>query len=207
MAVRLSHTDARGQVRMVDVGAKPETDRQAVASAAVKMAPSTLALVMGDGVDVIAAPSPKGDVLATARLAAIAALKRTAELIPLCHPVRVVGTDVALDGDASLPGVRIRVTVRAFDRTGVEMEAMVGAAAAALTIYDMVKGVERGVEITAVRLEEKSGGRSGTWRRHRADEGGETAGRARASNANGKPRKLLNKAKAVAGKGAKVQEG
>jgi len=207
MAARLSHTDARGQVRMVDVGAKPETDRQAVASAAVKMAPSTLALVMGDGVDVIAAPSPKGDVLATARLAAIAALKRTAELIPLCHPVRVVGTDVALDGDASLPGVRIRVTVRAFDRTGVEMEAMVGAAAAALTIYDMVKGVERGVEITAVRLEEKSGGRSGTWRRHRADEGGETAGRARASNANGKPRKLLNKAKAVAGKGAKVQEG
>ena len=194
MPARLSHTDARGQVRMVDVGAKPETDRLAVATAAVKMAPSTLALVMGDSVGVIAPPSPKGDVLATARLAAIAALKRTAELIPLCHPVRVVGTDVAIDGDASLPGVRIRVTVRAFDRTGVEMEAMVGAAAAALTIYDMVKGVERGVEITAVRLEAKSGGRSGTWHRPgersepRKSAGGETEVRPRASNSNRSPR-------------------
>ena len=93
MAARLSHTDARGQVRMVDVGAKPETARQAVASAAVKMAPSTLALVVGDGVEGAGPPSsPKGDVLGTARLAAIAALKRTAEWIPLCHPVRVVGT-------------------------------------------------------------------------------------------------------------------
>jgi len=196
MAARLSHTDARGQVRMVDVGAKPETERQAVASAAVKMAPSTLALVMGDGVDVVAAPSPKGDVLATARLAAIAALKRTAELIPLCHPVRVVGTDVALDGDASLPGVRIRVTVRAFDRTGVEMEAMVGAAAAALTIYDMVKGVERGVEITGVRLEEKSGGRSGTWRRLGDKTGRETEGGARASNSDRRPRVAASRPKA-----------
>ena len=159
---------------MVDVGAKPETARQAVATAAVTMSPSTLALVVGPAED-----SPKGDVLATARLAAIAALKRTAEWIPLCHPVRVVGTDVALEGDPRLPGVRVRVTVRAFDRTGVEMEAMVGAAAAALTIYDMVKGVERGVEITAVRLEEKSGGRSGTWRRGGA---GGTGGGARASN-------------------------
>jgi cyclic pyranopterin phosphate synthase len=200
---------------MVDVGAKPETARQAVASAAVKMAPSTLALVMGDGVDVIAAPSPKGDVLATARLAAIAALKRTAELIPLCHPVRVVGTDVALDGDAGLPGVRIRVTVRAFDRTGVEMEAMVGAAAAALTIYDMVKGVERGVEITAVRLEEKSGGRSGTW--HRPGEHGEpgepgrragreTEGSSRASNSNRRPRAAKGQSK-VQVKAAKAQRG
>ena len=103
--------------------------------------------------------------LATARLAAIAALKRTADWIPLCHPVRVVGTDVDLVLDRALPGVRVRVTVRAFDRTGVEMEAMVGAAAAALTIYDMVKGVERGVEIRAVRLEEKRGGKSGEWRR------------------------------------------
>jgi cyclic pyranopterin phosphate synthase len=145
---------------MVDVGAKPETLRAARASAAVRMAPETLALVeAGSGA------RGKEDVLATARLAAIAALKRTAEWIPLCHPVRVVGSDVDLAPDRSLPGVRISVTVRALDRTGVEMEAMVGAAAAALTVYDMVKGAERGVEILAVRLEEKRGGRSGHWRR------------------------------------------
>jgi cyclic pyranopterin phosphate synthase len=145
---------------MVDVGAKPETAREAVASAAVRMTRATLALVAsGTGA------RGKGDVLATARLAAIAALKRTAEWIPLCHPVRVVGSDVDLTLDRALPGVRVRVTVRAFDRTGVEMEAMVGAAAAALTVYDMVKGVERGVEIQAVQLEEKRGGKSGEWRR------------------------------------------
>ncbi len=143
---------------MVDVGAKPETDRVAVASAVVKMSRATLTLVEeGSG--------KKGDVLATARIAAIAALKRTAEWIPLCHPVRVVGTDVVLTADRKLPGVRVRVEVHAHDRTGVEMEAMVGAAAAALTIYDMVKGAEKGVEILAVRLEEKRGGRSGRWKR------------------------------------------
>jgi cyclic pyranopterin phosphate synthase len=143
---------------MVDVGGKPETDRVAVATAAVKMAAATLDLVE-------AGSGKKGDVLSTARIAAIAALKRTADWIPLCHPVRVVGTDVTLEPDRRLPGVRVRVEVHAFDRTGVEMEAMVGAAAAALTVYDMVKGAERGVEISAVRLEEKRGGRSGHWRR------------------------------------------
>src|SRR4051812_35178843 len=108
MSSRLSHTDARGQVRMVDVGAKAETARVAVATAAVKMALSTLELVMGpaQGTTTVAG-SPKGDILATARLAAIAALKRTADWIPLCHPVRVVGIDVALAGDAALPGVRV----------------------------------------------------------------------------------------------------
>jgi cyclic pyranopterin phosphate synthase len=160
MRSRLSHVDARGAAHMVDVGAKPETAREAVASAAVRMSSATLGLVAsGTGA------RGKGDVLATARLAAIAALKRTAEWIPLCHPVRVVGSDVDLTLDRALPGVRVRVTVRAFDRTGVEMEAMVGAAAAALTVYDMVKGVERGVEIRAVQLEEKRGGKSGEWRR------------------------------------------
>jgi cyclic pyranopterin phosphate synthase len=143
---------------MVDVGAKPETDRVAVATAAVKMERATLDLVE-------AGSGKKGDVFSTARIAAIAALKRTSDWIPLCHPVRVVGTDVTLEADRRLPGVRVRVEVHAFDRTGVEMEAMVGAAAAALTIYDMVKGAERGVEISAVRLEEKRGGRSGHWRR------------------------------------------
>jgi cyclic pyranopterin phosphate synthase len=143
---------------MVDVGDKPETHRVAVASAVVKMKLATLKMVE-------AGSGKKGDVLATARIAALAALKRTADLIPLCHPVRVVGTDVELEVDRRLPGVRVRVSVHAYDRTGVEMEAMVGASAAALTIYDMVKGAERGVEILAVRLEQKSGGRSGTWRR------------------------------------------
>src|SRR5579872_2600635 len=157
---RLTHLGPRGQARMVDVGDKPETARAATASAAVRMKPATLALIKSR-----TGAKNKGDVLATARIAALAAIKRTAELIPLCHPVRVVGSDVALSPDAKLPGVRIAVTVRAFDRTGVEMEAMVGAAAAALTIYDMVKGAERGVEIRAVRLEEKRGGRSGLWRR------------------------------------------
>ena len=143
---------------MVDVGAKAETARVAVAEALVLMQSETLALCQPG------AGNKKGDVLATARLAAIAAIKRTDELIPLCHPVRVVGSAVELVCDPSLPGVRINVTVHAFDRTGVEMEAMVGAAAAALTIYDMVKGVERGVSIEGVRLLEKRGGRSGHWR-------------------------------------------
>ena len=169
MPQRLTHTNARGHVRMVDVGAKPETARQAVASAEVVMKPATLELVVGGGT------SPKGDVLATARLAAIAALKRTADWIPLCHPVRVVGTEVDLTCDPTLPGIRVRVAVRAFDRTGVEMEAMVGASAAALTIYDMVKGVERGVEIRGIRLEEKRGGRSGEWRRPAAARASGTA--------------------------------
>jgi cyclic pyranopterin phosphate synthase len=145
---------------MVDVGAKPETARRAVAAAEVRMSAGTLGLVTSG-----AGARGKGDVLATARLAAVMACKRTADLIPLCHPVRVVGTDVTFTIDRRLPGVRVEVAVDAVDRTGVEMEAMVGASAAALTIYDMVKGVERGVEIGAVRLLEKSGGRSGTWRR------------------------------------------
>ena len=156
----LPHLDERGAARMVGVGAKPETARRAVASAEVRMSLATLGLVAGGS-----SSSKKGDVLATARLAAVMACKRTSDLVPLCHPVRIVGTDVAFTIDRRLPGVRVEVSVDAVDRTGVEMEAMVGASAAALTIYDMVKGVERGVEIGAVRLLEKSGGRTGTWRR------------------------------------------
>jgi cyclic pyranopterin monophosphate synthase len=143
---------------MVDVGAKPETERSALAEALVLMQPETLALVESGA-------GRKGDVFSTARIAALAALKRTADLIPLCHPVRIVGTDVTLAVDRRLPGVRILVEVKAFDRTGVEMEAMVGATTAALTVYDMVKGVERGVTVGPVRLLEKRGGRSGLWRR------------------------------------------
>jgi cyclic pyranopterin phosphate synthase len=167
---------------MVDVGEKAETAREAVAVAEVRMSRPTVALVFAGprrrraGRRPTTEPRPtvattlanglaKGDALATARLAAISAVKRTSELIPLCHPVRVVGTDVELRPLPRLPGLRIEVRVRAFDRTGVEMEAMVGAAAAALTVYDMVKGVERGVEITSVRLELKRGGRTGLWTR------------------------------------------
>jgi cyclic pyranopterin phosphate synthase len=156
-AAKLSHLDARGRARMVDVGAKPETQRLAIAEAVVVMRPETLALIQsGSG--------KKGEVLSTARIAALAALKRTSQLIPLCHPVRVVGSDVTLEADPSLPGVRAVVEVHAFDRTGVEMEALVGAAVAALTIYDMVKSAERGVTIGPLRLLEKRGGRTGSWR-------------------------------------------
>jgi cyclic pyranopterin phosphate synthase len=161
---RLSHVDERGAARMVAVGAKPETARRAVASAEVRMSVSTLALVARGA-------ASKGDVLATARLAGIMACKRAAEWIPLCHPVRVVGTDVDLVVDRALPGVRVRVTVDAVDRTGVEMEAMTACAVAALTVYDMVKGLERGVEIEHVVLLEKTGGRN-DWRR---DEDGRDA--------------------------------
>ena len=143
---------------MVDVGLKPETMRLAVATAAVRMTPPTLEAV-------IARSGPKGDVLAVARVAALSGLKQTSNLIPLCHPVRVVAAEVDLKPDPALPGVRVRVTVTAYDRTGVEMEAMTGASIAALTIYDMVKGLERGVCIESLQLEEKSGGRQGAWRR------------------------------------------
>ena len=154
----LTHVDAKGAAHMVDVGAKPETLRTAVATAAVRMSRGTLAAV-------VARSGPKGDVLAVARVAALSGLKQTSALIPLCHPVRVVGAEVDLRPDSRLSGVRVKVTVTAFDRTGVEMEAMMGASLAALTVYDMVKGMERGVTIEALQLEEKSGGRRGVWRR------------------------------------------
>jgi cyclic pyranopterin monophosphate synthase len=145
---------------MVDVGGKPETERLAVASAEVHMALATLRLV-----EQATGARDKGDVLAAARLAGIMAARRTSELIPLCHPVRLTSCEVEVEVDRKLPGVRIRAAARAIDRTGVEMEALVAASTAALTVYDMVKAAERGVEIRAVRLEEKRGGKSGVWRR------------------------------------------
>jgi cyclic pyranopterin phosphate synthase len=160
---RLSHSDARGRARMVDVAAKPETLREAVAAAEVRMQPATLRLV-----EQAVGARGKGDVLAVARLAGMMAAKRTADLIPLCHPVRLVGCDLDLTTDRALPGVRVQARARAVDRTGVEMEAMVAVAVAALTVYDMVKGAERGVEIRGVRLEEKRGGKSGLWLRRAA---------------------------------------
>ena len=153
---RLTHLDERGAARMVDVGAKPETARRAVARAVVRMAPATAAAVA-------AGDAPKGDVLGVARIAGIQAAKRTGELIPLCHPLGLDHVDVR--AEVVEGGVRIEAEAAVTDRTGVEMEAMTAASVAALTVYDMVKGLERGVEIASVALLEKSGGRSGTWRR------------------------------------------
>lgn len=166
----LTHLDERGRARMVDVGGKPETLREAKASALVRMSQATLSLINEGRAGARGEKPSKGDVLAVARIAALQGMKQTAILIPLCHPVRMVGSEVDLALDPSLPGVRILVTARALDRTGVEMEAMVGASVAALTIYDMVKGNERGVEIASVRLEKKRGGKSGVWVRGMGDE-------------------------------------
>ncbi|HSK03295.1 MAG TPA: cyclic pyranopterin monophosphate synthase MoaC [Kofleriaceae bacterium] len=153
---KLTHFDDAGAARMVDVGAKPETARTAIASGSIAMARATAAAVRAGRIG-------KGDVLGVARLAGIGAAKRTADLIPLCHPLRLTGVDVelAVTGDA----VAITATVRAFDRSGVEMEALAAVAAAALTVYDMCKAIDRGMVISEIRLEEKRGGKSGTWRR------------------------------------------
>jgi len=152
----LSHLDERGNARMVDVGAKTTTDREAVAEAVVVLSEPTLRALMDGSL-------PKGDAAAVARVAAIQAVKRTADLIPLCHPLSLSAVEVAIEEVES--GVRLTVTVRTTDRTGVEMEALTGAAVGALTIYDMVKGIERGAEIGPVRLLRKSGGASGKWER------------------------------------------
>jgi cyclic pyranopterin phosphate synthase len=151
----LSHLDASGQAQMVSVTTKEPTARRAVARAVVRMRKESIAHLYDN---------PKGDVLSAARLAGIQAAKRTWELIPLCHPVAITGSSIELrvDADAS---VTILATVEAFDRTGVEMEALVAASTAALTIYDMMKAVDRWITITDVALLEKSGGRSGHLRR------------------------------------------
>ena len=143
---------------MVDVGGKSVSERRAVARALVRMSPETAALVeRGD--------APKGDVIGTARIAGIQAAKRTDELIPFCHPLPLSFVDVAVEVDPAGGMVTITAETRTTARTGVEMEAMLAAAVAALTVYDMVKGVERGVEVAEVALLEKAGGRTGEWRR------------------------------------------
>jgi cyclic pyranopterin phosphate synthase len=154
----LTHLDEHGTARMVDVGAKPATSRRAVARALVRMSPATAAKVL-------AGDAPKGDVLGTARIAGIQAAKRTGDLIPLCHPLPLDHVDVDAAVDAAAGTVTLTAEASVTARTGVEMEAMTAVSVAALTVYDMVKGIERGVEIAEVALLEKSGGRSGTWRR------------------------------------------
>lgn len=152
----LSHIDERGQARMVDVGDKPETRREAVARGWIVMKPETLLLIQSSGL-------PKGDVLATARLAGIMAAKRTAELIPLCHPLPLDSVAVECRPDEASNAVEITATVHVTARTGAEMEALTAVAVAALTIYDMCKAVDRSMHIETVRLMIKSGGESGTW--------------------------------------------
>jgi cyclic pyranopterin phosphate synthase len=160
VAERLTHLDEHGDARMVDVGGKPVTERRAVAEAVVRMTPETARLVA-------AGDAPKGDVLGTARIAGVMAAKKTGELIPLCHPIGLDHVDVEATIDIEAGTVTLTATAGVTARTGVEMEAMTAAAVAALTVYDMVKGVERGVVVQEVALVEKTGGRSGAWRRPR----------------------------------------
>lgn len=155
---RFTHFDEQGKARMVDVSAKAETDRVAVASAAVIMAPATLKLIMEGG-------AKKGDVLAVAELAGIMAAKRTSDLIPLCHPLPLTSVEVKLSCDPARNAVDIRATCRTTGKTGVEMEALTAASVAALTVYDMCKAVDRAMVLSDIRLEHKSGGKSGTYDR------------------------------------------
>ena len=154
----LTHTDAEGHARMVDVGAKPETARTASAEGTIAMSSDALAAIESNAL-------AKGDALATARIAGILAAKRTAELIPLCHPIALTDVGIDFEFDKSVPGVRVRAWASTRGRTGVEMDALTAASVALLTIYDMAKSIDRGMKISDVQLTAKSGGRSGDWKR------------------------------------------
>jgi cyclic pyranopterin phosphate synthase len=154
----LTHLDAKGQAYMVDIADKAVTSRRAIAEGCVVMEPATLGLIR-------AGDAKKGDVLGTARLAGIMAAKRTHELIPLCHPLMLSKVSLELTLDDTLPGVRVTAEVRVGGQTGVEMEALTAVSVACLTIYDMVKAVDRGMRIEAVQLLHKSGGKSGVYER------------------------------------------
>lgn len=156
MNENLTHFDERGQAWMVDVGAKSETDRQAVAAGAIRMKPETLAIITGG-------TAKKGDVLGIARIAAIQAAKRTSDLIPLCHPIALSKVEVGFDIDEKSSTVTCRAEVRCHGKTGVEMEALTAVSVGLLTIYDMCKAVDRGMMIGDLKLLLKSGGRSGPW--------------------------------------------
>jgi cyclic pyranopterin monophosphate synthase len=161
---RLTHVDRSGRPRMVDVSAKPATARRAVAEAIVTLSPETLSMVIDGG-------GPKGDVLGVAELAGVMGGKRTSDLIPLCHPLALTDLVVQVTPDRAAGGLRVRAEAATIGPTGVEMEALTAASVAALTIYDMVKGVERGVEIRSIGLISKSGGKSGEWHRGSGPEG------------------------------------
>ena len=152
----LTHFDAQGQAHMVDVSAKPETAREAVAEGLVLMSPETLALAQGG--------AAKGDVMGVARLAGIMGAKRTSDLIPLCHPLPIAKVAVDLTPDPALPGIRVTATVRTTGRTGVEMEALTAVSTACLTVYDMLKAAQKDMRIEGIRLLVKTGGKSGEFR-------------------------------------------
>lgn len=154
----LTHVDGKGKARMVDVTDKDASERIAVAKGAVRMKRETLELILANEVK-------KGDVLAVARLAGIMAAKKTGELIPLCHPLNLTSIEVEFTTLKELPGVEITATAKVFAKTGVEMEALTAVSAAALTVYDMCKAVDKEMELTAIRLVKKTGGRSGEFTR------------------------------------------
>jgi cyclic pyranopterin phosphate synthase len=154
---KLTHIDAGGAARMVDVSAKPATERVAVAEGFVRMTKATLDLVLSGN-------AKKGDVLGAARIAGIMAAKKTHELIPLCHPLAITKAEIDIAPDAAAGGLAVRATVKVTGPTGVEMEALTAVSVACLTVYDMIKAVERGVTIEAIRLVEKRGGKSGHYR-------------------------------------------
>jgi cyclic pyranopterin phosphate synthase len=156
MAGPLTHFDAKGDAQMVDVGDKPVTDRIAIAACCVRMLPETFDTITEGR-------AKKGDVLGVARLAGIMAAKRTAELIPLCHPLPITKVAVELTPDRTLPGIRIEATVKTTGQTGVEMEALTAASVAGLTVYDMCKAVDKGMEISGLRVVLKDGGKSGRF--------------------------------------------
>jgi cyclic pyranopterin monophosphate synthase len=157
-SAKLTHIDAGGAARMVDVGEKASTSREATAEGAVTMRRETLDLILSGN-------AKKGDVIGVARIAGIMAAKRTHDLIPLCHPLLLTGVTVEITPDDALPGLRVTATVKVSGQTGVEMEALTAVSVACLTIYDMAKAVDRGMEIGPVRLTAKSGGKSGDFRR------------------------------------------
>ena len=155
---KLTHLDEAGQAHMVDVSEKSDTDRMATATAIVQLTPEAMDILLAGDIK-------KGDALAVARIAGIMAAKKTSELIPLCHPLPITKVTVALEPDRATHQVLITATVKTRGQTGVEMEALTAASTAALTVYDMMKAVDKGLTITSIQLEEKQGGKSGTWRR------------------------------------------
>lgn len=157
MSDRLSHVGPDGEARMVDVSAKAPTVRTARAGGAIRMAPATLAAIQANALE-------KGDVLGVARLAGVMAAKRTADLIPLCHPLPLEDVQVVLTPDEALPGIRVEASTRTTAKTGIEMEAIVAATIALVTVYDMAKAIDRGMTIGEVRLLEKTGGYGGDYR-------------------------------------------
>lgn len=162
MASKLTHIGTDGAANMVDVGGKPVTERTATAKGALKMQLATLQQILEGNMK-------KGDVIATARIAGIMAAKKTSDLIPLCHPLALTKVSIDIEPDVSLPGLRVEATAKISGQTGVEMEALTACSVALLTLYDMAKAIDRGMELVSVRLVSKQGGKSGSWSAGTAD--------------------------------------